>query len=124
MIKFSIIFIIKNYLKLNNYLKELKENISLNVLILVFKIINMVEILLVGLVKKINNVLDSLENNLSTFSSPPFSYIPEKSLKFMDKTFKDFIHFKAKLLIWFIMFKELINLEGFLSLIESQLLFI
>ena len=124
MIKFNIIFIIKNYLKLNNCLKGLKESISRSVLILVFKIINMVEILLVGSVKKISSVLGFLENSLFTFNNPLFSYTPDKSLKFMDKTSKDYIHFKAKLPIWFIIFKESINLEDFLSLIENQLLFI
>lgn len=63
---------------------------------------------------KINNALDSSENNQYILKTHRFYFIQSKNSKYMDKILKNFTLLKVKLHTWFIILKESISSEDFL----------
>lgn len=66
-----------------------------------------------------NSASGCSESNLSIFHNLPSFSTRNKDSKSTERTFKNFIHFKAKPLIWYITLKESTNSEDCLSLTES-----
>lgn len=77
-----------------------------------------------GIKNKMNNASDCSESNPYILKTHQFYYIQNKNSKYMGKTLRNFILLKVKLLIWFIILKELMNSDDFLSSTENQPLFI
>lgn len=104
--RWSIIFIINSFHKLKNFHKKQNANIFQSVLILVLRVIVTEEIHLEDKEDNNSNVFVYFENNPYIFKNLQFYFIQNKSFKFMDKILKNCIHFKVKLHIWCIIYKE------------------